>query len=202
RLIRTPLIRIRQEKVCDGLREASARSGLAITKSLTRNLSVSMRSTQNANAGSTAVESPNQADSFLRAQTQSRHSAHRHFCHWRRRRALDAFCAEVSASGRRDGFRYRLLRCAAHSAWCDLCLPWRGNRGSLGPSARVHHLQRGLNRWLCARPAHSKLGRSDRWNVFLSFMELFFFAGNVLACRRCARSTPPFHGGRRSISDQ
>ena len=54
----------------------------------------------------------------------------------------------------------------------------------------------------CARPAHSKLGRSDRWNVFLSFMELFFFAGNVFARRRCARSTPPFHGYRRSISDQ
>ena len=80
--------------------------------------------------------------------------------------------------------------------------PWRRTRGPLGTSARVHHLQRGLNRRLCARPAHSKLGRSDRWNVFLSFMELFFLAGNVFARRRCARSTSPFHGYRRSISDQ
>ena len=54
----------------------------------------------------------------------------------------------------------------------------------------------------CARPAHSKLGRSDRWNVFLSFMELFFLAGNVFARRRCARSKSPFHGCRRSIGDQ
>ena len=45
-------------------------------------------------------------------------------------------------------------------------------------------------------------GASDRRNVFLSFMDLFFFAGNVFACRRFARSTPPFHGYRRSISDQ
>ena len=38
-------------------------------------------------------------------------------------------------------------------------------------------------------------------NVSLSFMDLFFTAGNVFARRRCARSTPPFHGRRRSISD-
>ena len=45
-------------------------------------------------------------------------------------------------------------------------------------------------------------GASDRWNVFLSFMDLFFVAGDVFANRGCARSKPPLHGRGRSIGDQ
>src|SRR5678815_333119 len=55
------------------------------------------------------------------------------------------------------------------------------------------------NRWGRARPACSALGRGDRWNVFLSFVELFFPARHAFTCRRGARSKSPLDGCGRSI---
>src|SRR5207247_10677219 len=106
---RTPPILIQPEKVCAASPAASARSDSPITKSSNANSSFTTRSTQNANARSAAVKRVAQAGQLLRAETQSGHSARRHLCHWRGRRALDAFCAEVPASGRRNSVCYRPL---------------------------------------------------------------------------------------------
>ena len=96
---------------------------------------------------------------------------------------MDAFCAEVPASGRRDGLCYRSLRCAAHFARRDLRLSRRSTCRYLGTSPRFSDFQSGLNLRLRAGAACSTLGRSNRWNVSLPFMDVFFPAGDLLLSR-------------------
>src|SRR5262245_31774446 len=159
--------------------------------------------TQNANAEwSAAVESLREASSLFRPLTQSGYPAHRHFCYWRRRRALDAFCAEVSASGRRDGFCHRPLRRTSYFARRDLRVSRRSTCGRLGTSPDVHHLQRSLNRRLRASPPCSALGGGNRWIVSVPFVDVFFVARDVFANRGCTRSKSPSDGCGRSDGRQ
>ena len=112
-----------------------------------------MHFTLNAKAGSAAVESPKQAGGFLRTETQSGRSAHRDFRDWRGRGTLDAFCAEVTPSYRRDGVLFGLFDGVAHFDFRAVRLSGWSACGSMGTSPGIHYFQRSLNRWLRARPA-------------------------------------------------
>ena len=115
---------------------------------------------------------------------------------------MDAFCAEVSASSRRDRVCDRSLRCAAHVARRYLRVSRRRGCRPVGTSARIHYFQCGLYHWLRARSAYSKLGRRYRWNVSVPVVELFFVARNVFTGWRGARSKSPLDGYRRSVRHQ